>query len=91
MRYIDYQETTFSATEIAARFLAEHGVDLHPTNVGNVAKRLDLDFVELPFSDAKLPWVTTQRQYGEGDLPQIFEELRDLAAHRAQFQRPVQD
>lgn len=91
MRYIGHQETTFSATEISARFLADHGADIHPTNVGNIAKRLDLDYVEVPFTDPKLPWVTVQRRYGAGDLVRIFDELRYLAAERAKYQHQVRD
>lgn len=81
MRNIGPKEPTLGATQISARFLAEYGVDLHPTNVGAIAKRLGLDYVEVPFDDEVLfsdpsPWLSTPKVKDRGRW-QSWAKLRE--------------
>ncbi|MDP2761277.1 MAG: hypothetical protein Q8O64_12930 [Sideroxyarcus sp.] len=85
MRAIQPGEECFSATEIAQRFENLYGVNLHPTNVGNAAKRLDLDYIEVEIDSSESKWVTKQRRYGKEDIPAIFTILSELVERRAEF------
>jgi len=84
MRAIEPGEQCLGAAEIAARFAAETGIELHPTNVGNAAKVLGLDYLEHDVGPALgQPWSKRQRLYAVADVPLIFEHLRALALRRA--------
>lgn len=80
MRAIKTGEPCLTAAEIAERFRAETGADLHPTNVGNAAKKLGLDYLESYTGDG---WHC--RRYAEADLPLIFTKLQALVDHRQKF------
>ncbi|QKE37311.1 hypothetical protein [Ferrovum myxofaciens] len=57
--------------------------------MGNAAKKLGLDYLEVPFPESEnQPWLTTksQKRYAETDIRAIFEQLRELATLRARFQ-----
>lgn len=86
MRPIAHGEPCLSASEIADRFAAETGIELHPTNVGRAAKDLGLDYIER--DQEPVPgqrWAKPMRLYAEADLPLIFETLAALAARRAAY------
>jgi len=84
MRAIEPGEPCLGATEIAARFAAETGIELHPTNVGSAAKALGLDYLEREVEPALAqPWSKPKRLYAVADLPLIFERLHALALRRA--------
>jgi hypothetical protein len=69
MRRITSDEKCLSATEIAERFEQVSGIQLHPTNVGNAAKKLGLDYIESEFPDSPDgPGSKPQRRYAEADL-----------------------
>lgn len=88
MRRIAPNEKCLTASEIAARFQEISGVELHPTNVGNAAKKLDLDYLEVDDPDALNPeWGAKRRLYAEADMPAIFPILHELVARRARFNR----
>jgi hypothetical protein len=83
VRYIESNEQCFTPTEIADMFEKESGAVLHPTNVGNAAKKCDLDFIEVEVEP--LPgheWPRRQKMYGEKDLPRIFKYLYALQKKR---------
>lgn len=89
-RKIEPHEECISATQIAARFAEQRGPRLHPTNVGNAAKELGLDFIEVQVKrPAGTPWTKAERRYSLLDLPQIFEKLQVLADRRASFERDL--
>ncbi len=83
MRNIQPDETCVTAEEIVNRFAVETGHVLHPTNAGNAAKALGLDYVETPVVDA---WGKGRKRYAETDLPLIFERLQALADERAKWE-----
>jgi len=86
MRWIAPNETCLSASEIAAKFTELSGVELHPTNVGNAAKTLGLDYIEVADPDGMNPaWGATQKRYAEADMPDIFRLLHELSERRAFF------
>jgi signal recognition particle subunit SEC65 len=85
MRAIQPSEECFSATEIAQRFEDLYGVNLHSTNVGNAAKRLGLDYLEVEIDSPDNKWAKKQRRYGKEDIPAIFSILSELAERRAEF------
>ena len=88
MRRIAPNEKCLTASEIAARFQEISGVELHATNVGNAAKKLDLDYLEVDDLDALNPeWGAKRKLYAEADMPEIFVLLGELAARRARFNR----
>lgn len=80
MRHIKPGEPCLTAAEIAERFRTETGSDLHPTNVGNAAKKLGLDYLESYTSEN---WHC--KHYAEADLQLIFTELQALVDHRQKF------
>lgn len=81
MRPIQPREECLTASDIAERFFAEEGVGLHPTNVGNAAKALGLDYLETHDADGRL-----RKLYAIADLPQIFDRLRALAKRRLDYE-----
>ena len=82
MRKTETGEPCLTAEEIVGRFAAVTGHVLHPTNAGNAAKALGLDYVEGPVDPA---WGKGRRSYAEVDLPLIFERLQELADRRAKY------
>lgn len=89
MRAIKPDEECLAASEIAERFADETGHELHPTNVGQAAKRLGLDYQEIEVeAPPGVPggWVW-QRRYSTQDMPRIFEQLAELVAQRAAYQK----
>jgi len=86
MRYIASNEVCFSAAEIAEKFKETSGIELHPTNVGNAAKKLGLDYIEVEVEPVPgQTWSKPQKRYSELDMPAIFVELRELANNRAKY------
>jgi|GEM_PF-6869234 len=87
MRPIAPDETCFSAEEIVARFKQATGISLHPTNAGNAAKQLDLDYIEGPeeYPQDGGARRKPRRRYGELDLPRIFENLHALTDRRRRY------
>lgn len=86
MRRIKTHEICLSAAEIAERFKAASGIELHPTNVGNAAKKLDLDYIEVEVEPTLgQTWSKPQKQYSELDMPAIFGELLELADRRSKY------
>lgn len=86
MRKIAPREVCLTSAEISRRFLAATGVDLHPTNVGNAAKSLGLDFLEVDDPEALDPaWGVRRKLYSLQDVPQIFLLLEELAQRRARY------
>jgi len=79
MRAIGPNEHCLSATEIADRFTEIYCVEIHPTNVGNAAKKLDIDYIEVEVESGSR-WTTIQRRYGEEDIPAIFAILSELVS-----------
>lgn len=82
MRRIEPNENVLTASQILAKYIEERKppVPLHPTLVGQIAKMLDLDYVE----DHSDPITVTtsfgviqkpSRKYGVHDMPAIFAEL----------------
>lgn len=87
MRWIAQNEKCLTAAEIAAQFKQVTGNDLHPTNVGNAAKKLGLDYIEVDDPDALDPaWGATRKLYAELDVPEIFRLLQELVDRRSQFE-----
>lgn len=84
-RAIASNEETLSATEIVERFEALTGHSLHPTNAGNAAKTLGLDYIEVEPVDTPAAW-GMQKRYSVLDLRLIFERLQALADNRAKYQ-----
>jgi hypothetical protein len=84
-RAIASHEETLSATEIVERFEALSGHSLHPTNAGNAAKALRLDYIEVQPEDASAVW-KLEKRYSVLDIPLIFERLHALVANRAKYQ-----
>lgn len=82
MRKIVPGEACLTAEEIVERFMVATGHSLHPTNAGNAAKALGLDYIEGPIDPA---WGKGRRSYSELDLPLIFERLQVLADRRAKY------
>ena len=80
MRWIREGENCLTAEEIVDKFAQATGHALHPTNAGNAAKFLALDFLEGPFEEM---WAKRRKLYSEVDLPLIFEWLQALADRRA--------
>lgn len=85
MRRIAHEQR-FTAQEIAKMFEKTHEVDLHPTNVGQIAKRLGLDYLEESVLIDGF-YRNRRRKYGIGDLPVIFAELEKIKNRRALFNR----
>lgn len=86
MRQIKANEICLSAAEITDRFKAASGIEIHPTNVGNAAKKLSLDYIEVKIEAAiGQTWTKPQKQYSELDMPAIFRELWELADRRAKY------
>ena len=83
MRRIQPGETCLTAEEIVNRFAELTGHVLLPTNAGNAAKALGLDYIETPVVAA---WGKGRRLYAEADLPRIFGRLQVLADERAKWQ-----
>ena len=83
MRRIEPGEVCLTAEEIVAKFAELTGHLLHPTNAGNAAKALGLDYIEGPVDPA---WGKGRRTYAELDLPLIFERLQQLADRRAKYE-----
>ncbi|QJP95225.1 MULTISPECIES: hypothetical protein [Pseudomonas] len=84
-RSIKSHEETLSATEIVERFEAVTGCSLHPTNAGNAAKVLGLDYIEVKQEVTSGVW-TVQKRYSILDIDFIFERLKALADNRARYQ-----
>lgn len=83
MRRIEPGEPCLTAAEISARFAAEAGIELHPTNVGKAAKALGLDYLEREAEPVPgQQWSKPQRLYAEADLPAIFASLQAVANSR---------
>ncbi len=82
MRNIAPGEVCLTAEEIVARFAGKTGHVLHPTNAGNAAKSLELDYIEGPIDPV---WKKGRKSYAELDLPLIFEQLQALADRRAKY------
>lgn len=84
-RAMTSHEETLSAAEIVERFEALTGCSLHPTNAGNAAKALGLDYIEVTQMD---PLVVrkVQKRYSVLDIDLIFERLRVLVDSRAKYQ-----
>lgn len=85
VRPIASGEKCLSATEIADLFEEKTGYQLHPTNVGNAASKLDLDYIEVEFEDSTYQKWGKQKLYAEADIPAIFGMLTELAERRARF------
>ena len=85
-RRIKNGEKCFSATEIAEMYCDLGGMSLHPTNVGNAANKLDLDF-QLQTDVTPAPHHNHTKLYSEIDLPKIFELLKNLEASRIKYER----
>lgn len=86
MRHIGMNENCLSAAEIAERFKEISGIELHPTNVGNAAKKLGLDYIEVEVEPAPgQTWSKSQKKYSELDMPAILVELRELSNSRAKY------
>lgn len=86
MRKIAPNEKCLTAAEIATQFKQISGHELHPTNVGNAAKKLGLDYIEVDDPDALDPaWGVKRKLYAEADMPGIFRLLYELADRRASF------
>lgn len=83
MRPIQPGEPCLTAAEISARFAAETGIELHPTNVGKAAKALGLDYLEREAEPVPgQQWSKPQRLYAEADVPAIFSKLQAVADSR---------
>lgn len=86
-RWIKPEEKCYSSLEIANMFQSLYGTYLHPTNVGNAAKKLGLDFLEAASEllDSGL-YTKPIKLYSEVDLPKIFILLKELADRRATYE-----
>ncbi|MBT9263280.1 hypothetical protein KKQ10_00175 [Pseudomonas sp. MG-9] len=84
-RAITSHEETLSAAEIVEHFEALTGCPLHPTNAGNAAKALGLDYIEVTHEDTSVVR-KVQKRYSVLDIDLIFERLRVLADSRAKYQ-----
>lgn len=87
MRWIKPGKKTLSAKEIAEIYCEKTGEELHPTNVGNAAKSLNLDYIEIDVeapSNLKVDAIK-QRQYSELDIELIFTKLDELVERRSRF------
>jgi len=82
---ISPNEETLSATEIVERYSALYGHALHPTNAGNAARALGLDYIEVP-NDEMSQYGKMQKRYAAADLDLIFKRLNVLVASRAKYQ-----
>jgi hypothetical protein len=94
MRKIGPHETCYTALEIVQMFKDKTGIDLHPTLVGQSAKKRDLDYLEIEEEIIDLsgkPRVVLRKQYGKGDLPVLFADLQDVADQRALYDNCVGD
>ncbi|MFY1664393.1 hypothetical protein [Pseudomonas sp. Pseu.R1] len=78
-------EETLSATEIVERYRALYGHALHPTNAGNAARALGLDYIEVP-NDEMAQYGKMQKRYAAEDLDLIFKRLDVLVASRSKYQ-----
>lgn len=86
-RFIKSDEKCYSALEISNMFHNQYGTYLHPTNVGNAAKKLDLDYLECASeSFASEVYAKPTKLYSEVDIPKILAILKELADRRAQFE-----
>jgi len=94
MRKIELQEACYTAREVAQMFKDKTGLDLHPTLVGQSAKRRGLDYIEEKeeIIDAiGKPRIVSRKRYGEGDLPAIFSDLQLVADQRAVYATSCSD
>lgn len=87
MRYIENGEKCLTAAEIAEMFEAETGVEFHPTNVGQAAKMLDLDYLEVNGEDVGFnpDWGAKRKLYSEKDIPNIFNVLMEKAWKKSAY------
>lgn len=80
-------EFTLSAAQIAQRFKHVTGIEMHPTNVGQAAKSLHLDYIEVVPDDPTFnpAWKVKRKLYAERDVPAIFRVLEEKACGLAQY------
>lgn len=84
-RAIEPHEETLSATEFIKRFEALSRHYLHPTNAGNAAKALGLDFIEVQPEDTSVAR-TVEKRYSVLDIDLIFKRLQVLVNNRARYE-----
>ena len=73
MRRIEPREETLTAAEVAQKMASDFGVDVTSQKVGQTAKLLDLDYIEVDLEIRS--FTVRQRKYGIKDLPAIASRL----------------
>lgn len=80
---LDACPDALSASEIVAQYAKEKGHELHPTNVGQAAKRLKIETIT--YTNPVYPASKPLKLYLVADLPALHLALDNLVSNRAQY------